>query len=146
MEATELTSLQTERFLRKVAEKYPPCDEATTMTDIHLRASQDSGELIAYDDDEREITRCVVDQWIGDQDEHFYEKAARVLRQTLKKNHEVVDTMGILKPFSFVMEDEDKTFVAELYVADDNTVILGGDLMEGLDKDLDNFFDDLFKN
>ena len=54
--------------------------------------------------------------------------------------------MGILKPFSFVLEDEEKTFIAELYVADDDTVILGGDLMEGLDQDLDNFLTDLLED
>ena len=29
------------------------------MTDIHLRASQDSGDLMAFDDDDNEISRCV---------------------------------------------------------------------------------------
>ena len=145
MEATEQTSLQTERFLRKIAEKFPPCDEASIMTDIHVYASQESGELIAFDDGDREITRCVVEQWIGNEDEHFYDHAARILREGLKKCHQTIDKMGIMKPFSFVLEDEEKTFIAELYVSDDDTVILGGDLMEGLNQDLDLFFDNLFK-
>lgn len=146
MEATEQTALQTERFLRKITEKFPPCEETAIMTDIHVRASQESGELIAFDDDDREITRCVVEQWIGCEDEHFYDSAARLLRVGLKKCHQAIDDMGIMKPFSFVLEDEEKTFIAELYVADDDTVILGGDLMEGLDEDLDHFFDNLFKD
>ena len=50
------------------------------------------------------------------------------------------------KNFSFVLEDEEKNFIAELYVADDDTVILGGDLMEGLDQDLDNFLTDLLED
>ena len=50
-----------------------------------------------------------------------------------------------MKPYSFVLENDDKETVAELYVADDDTIIIGGDLMEGLDKDLDNFFDSLMK-
>lgn len=146
MEATEQTTLQTERFLRKIAEKFPPCEEMSIMTDIHVRTSQESGELIAFDDDDQEITRCVVEQWIGNEDEHFYDNAARILREGLKKCHQTIDKMGIMKPFSFVLEDEEKTFVAELYVADDDTVILGGDLMEGLDQDLNRFFNDLFKD
>lgn len=146
MEATEQTFLQVERFLRKIAEKFPPCEETSVMTDIHVCASQESGELIAFDDDDREITRCVVEQWIGNEDEHFYDHAARILRETLKKSHQTIDKMGIMKPFSFVLEDDEKTFVAELYVSDDDTIILGGDLMEGLNQDLDIFFDKLFKD
>ncbi len=146
MEATEQTFLQTERFLRKIAEKFPPCDETPIMTDIHVCASQESGELIAFNDDDQEITRCVVEQWIGNEEELFYDNAAHILREGMKKCHQAIDKMGIMKPFSFVLEDEEKTFVAELYVADDDTVILGGDLMEGLDQDLDHFLNNLFKD
>ena len=35
--------------------------------------------------------------------------------------------------------------MAELYLADDETVIIGGDLMKGLEKDLDDFLSDLIK-
>lgn len=51
MEATELTTLQTERFLRKIVEKFPTCDDTSIMTDVHVRISQDSGELVAFDDE-----------------------------------------------------------------------------------------------
>ena len=146
MEATELTTLQTERFLKKIVEKFPTCDDTSIMTDVHVRISQDSGELVAFDDDDKEITRCVVEQWIGNQDENFYEKATAILRKVWRNNQEAIDAMGIPKPFSFVLEDEEKTFIAELYVADDDTVILGGDLMEGLDQDLDNFLTDLLED
>ena len=51
--------------------------------------------------------------------------------------------MGIMKPFSFVLENEDHESLAELYLSDDDLVIIGGDLMQGLDDDLDNFMKDL---
>ena len=53
--------------------------------------------------------------------------------------------MGILKPYSLVLEDDDKEHVGELYVADDDTVIIDSELMAGLDKDLDDFFENLLK-
>ena len=56
---------------------------------------------------------------------------------------ETVDNLGIMKPYSFVLQNEDKEDLAELYLADDDTVILGGDLMEGLEKDLDDFLNHL---
>lgn len=147
MEVTEQTNLQVERFIKKVAQKFPASenDENSILTDIHVRVSQDSGELLAFDDDDQEITRCVVEQWIDSKDENFYDEVAKVLRDLLRKNSELVDNIGILKPFSFVLEDDDKENLGELYLADDDTIIVGGDLMENLDNDLDSFLDDLLK-
>ncbi len=145
MKATEQTIQQVDRFIKKVAQKFPPQDETSILTDIHVRLSQDSGELLAFDDDDEEITRCVVEEWIDNKDDNFYDNATLVLRHELKKLHEVTDSLGILKPYSFVLEDDDKESVAELYVADDDTMIIGGDLMKDLDKDLEKFFDDLMK-
>ena len=132
MKATEQTIQQVERVIKKIAQKFPSTEEANVMTDIHLRVSQDSGEMVIYDDDDNEITRCVVEQWIDNKDESFY-------------HHDVVENMSILKPYSFVLEDDDKEHIAELYLVDDDIAIIGGDLMEGLDKDLDDFFDELMK-
>lgn len=144
----EQTIQQVERFIRKVAQKFPaqPSDEDNTvLTDIHVRVSQDSGELLAFDDEDNEITRCVVEQWIDNKDEKFYDEVAKTLRDIMRKNSETIDNLGILKPYSFVLEDDDKENLGELYLADDDTIIVGGDLMENLDSDLDNFLDDLLK-
>ena len=145
MKATEQTRQQTERFIRKVVQKFPFSEDDAIFTDIHVRVSQDSGEMLAFDDDEREINRCVIDQWIENKDENFFDNVTEILRQRLKEASEQVDAMGIVKPFSFVLEDDEREAVAELYVADDDTVIIGGELMEDLDQDLDNFFNDLFE-
>ena len=148
METLEQTIMQVERFIRKVAQKFPAPesdDETSQMTDIHVRVSQDSGELLAFDDDDNEITRCVVEQWIENKDEDFYDEVAKLLRDVLRKQADIIDHLGILKPYSFVLEDEDKEPIGELYLADDDTIIVGGDLMENLDNDLDNFLNDLLK-
>ena len=123
----------------------PASEDTSLLTDIYLLVSQESGELIAFDDNDQEITRCVVEQWIDNKDENFYEEVTALLRKELHRLHDVVDNLGIMKPYSFVLENDDKETVAELYVADDDTIIIGGDLMEGLDKDLDSFFDSLMK-
>lgn len=145
MKATDKTLQQIERFIRKIAEKFPNSGDSSVLTDIHLRATQESGELVAFNDDDEEITRCVIDQWIDNKDEDFYEAITPILRNQLKRQAELTDNLGILKPYSFVLENDDKENVAELYVADDDTIIIGGDLMKGLDKDLDDFLDHLLK-
>ena len=148
MEVTEQTILQVERFIRKVSEKFPaPVSEEdkTLLTDIHVRVTQESGELLAFDDDDNEITRCVVEQWIDNKDENFYDEVAKLLRDLLRKHSDTIDNLSILKPYSFVLEDAEKENLGELYLADDDTVIVGGDLMEGLDHELDDFLADLLK-
>ena len=143
MKITDQTSQQIERAIRKVAQKMPSSEEATLFTDIHLRVTQESGELVAFDDEEQEITRCVIEQWIDNKDENFYEEVANVLRKELHRMNSVAGNLGIVKPYSFVLEDDDRESIAELFVADDDTIIIGGDLMEGLDKELDDFFENL---
>ena len=145
MKPSEQTTQQIERFLRKLAQKFPFNEETSIVTDIHVRVSPESGEMLAFDDDDKEITRCVVEQWIGNNDEDFYDSVERILTTAFAASADIIDKFGILKPFSLVLENDEKEYVAELYIADDDTVIIGKDLMEGLDSDLDSFLDNLLK-
>lgn len=146
MKSSEQVLQQIERAIHKIAEKFPPTEEVTLITDIHIRVTQETGELTVFNDDEEEITRCIVEQWINNTDDNFYEQITPVLRKSIEKNKTIVEDMAILKPFSFVLEDDDKESVAELYLVDDETVIIDPDLMEGLDEDLDSFLDKLLKD
>ena len=143
MKAREQTLQQIERAIRKISEKFPTSNEATQMTDIHLRVTQESGELMAFDDDDNELNRCIVEQWIDNKDDDFFEQITPVLRRCLDSQKQVIENMSILKPYSFVLEDDDKESIAELFVVDDDVVIIDPDLMEGLDKDLDDFLEKL---
>lgn len=143
---SEQTIQQVERFIKKIAQKFPSDSETSLVTDIHVRVSQESGEMLAFDDDDKEITRCVVEQWIGNNDENFYDDIANALTSTFKSFSTIADNLGILKPYSFVLETEEKEHVAELYIADDDTIIMGKELMEGLDSELDAFLENLLKS
>ena len=143
MKANEQTLQQIERVLRKTAEKFPASDSPSAMTDIHLRVTQDTGELVVYDDDDNEVTRSVVEQWIDNKEEDFYEQITSILRRCIEKQKDITENIGLLKPFSYVLENDDKESVAELYVVDDDTVIIDEELMANLDKDLDDFFKEL---
>lgn len=145
MNISEQTLQQIDRAIRKVVEKFPSSEEATQMTDIHLRVAQETGELTVFNDDDEEVTRCIVEQWINNSDDNFYEEITPVLRKSLEKNKAIVEGMSILKPFSFVLENDDKESVAELYLVDDEMVIIDPDLMEDLDDDLNAFLENLLK-
>ncbi len=146
MKATEQTIQQIERAIRKVADKFPKNVDDGIITDIHLRVNQETGELVAFNDDDKEITRCVIEQWIDNKDDNFFEEVENVLRSALNKHKATVEQMAILKPYSFVLEDEDHEHLAELYLVDDETVIIDTELMAGLDKDLDSFLENLLKD
>ena len=145
MNTIEQTTQQIERFIHKIGQKFPACDECDIVTDIHVCANQDTGELLAYDDNENEITQCVIEQWIGNTDDNFYDRITLQLRKIFKREAEIVDHLGILKPYSFVLESDERMPIAELYLADDDTVIIDGDLMPGLDKDFDDFLSKLMQ-
>lgn len=146
MNISEQTLQQIDRAIRKVTEKFPATDEATQMTDIHIRVAQETGELTVFNDDDEEITRCIVEQWINNSDDDFYEEITPILRKSIEKNKAIVEGMSILKPFSLVLENDDKESVAELYLVDDELVIIDSDLMTDLDDDLNAFLENLLKD
>lgn len=146
MKSTEQTLQQIERAMKKVGEKFPASKEAEMLTDLHIRVTQETGELMVFNDDDQEITRCVVEQWIDNKDDDFYDSIVSVIRKCLENQKGIVDHLSILKPYAFVLENDDCEAVAELRVVDDDIVIIDTELMKDLGKDLDAFFEDLLKS
>ena len=143
MTANEQTFQQIERALRKAASKFLPQTDCLPLTDIYLQVKQESGELLMFDDDDHELTRCVVEEWIGNNDEHFYTEVQPVLVAAIAGIKEVTEHVQILKPYSYVLIGEDRETIADLYLVDDETIVISGDLMQGLGEDLDHFWEQL---
>ena len=138
---------QIQRALRHVAERFPQGSEPV-LTDIILRVFPHSGEVRFYDDEERELMRIVIEEWIhGSKDEEFYKKVAPILRRAIDEiRTSVVDTMAVLHPFTFVMQDEDGETLTDLYIVDnDEITIISSDILDDVDKDLDDFFQKLME-
>lgn len=138
---------QIQRALRHVAERFPQGSEPV-LTDIILRVFPHSGEVRFYDDDDRELMRIVIEEWIhGSRDEEFYEKVTPVLRRAIEEiRTSVVDQMAVLHPFTFVMQNEDGETLTDLYIVDeDETTIISSDILDDVDKDLDEFFQKLME-
>lgn len=133
---------QIQRALRHVAERFPQ-EKEPVLTDIVLRVYPHSGEVRFFDDDEHELMRIVIPEWIhGSRDVDFYKKVTPVLRNAISEvRTEVIDAMSLLRPYTFVMQDEDGETLTDLYIVDDQeTVIISGNLLDGVDEDLDAFF------
>ena len=77
----------------------------------------------------------------------FYENMERILSNLLcnMKNKGAFDKLTIMKPFSFVLVDDDKETIAELLLLDDDTLLVNEELLKGLDEELDAFLKDLLE-
>lgn len=146
MEASKQTIQQIERTLRKVIAKFP-AEAEPVMTDIHLLVNSYTGEIRTYNDDDEELNRCIVEEWIKCSEENFYEAIVPILRRSIQELRPAIEQMSIMQPFSFVLIDEDHETLQDLVVIDgEETVMLDGTLLDGLEEDLDTFLKQLLEN
>lgn len=136
------------RFISKIAEKFPPRgeDDSLPFTDIHVRVSQDTGDVMAFDDDNHEITRVVEDKWINApmETDEFYDMVHKAFAPVIE---EYGINLGLSLPYNYVLENETGEYVSELYIVDDEeTTILGAPFMENLSEELDDFIEKLLKD
>lgn len=133
--------------IKQAIGKYTCGCEQTVVTDIHLQASQNSGELSIFDDDDDELANTTIEEWMTYDGDDFYENAERILSTLLcnMKNEGAFDKLTIMKPFSFVLVDEDKETVNELLLMDDDTLLVNEELLKGLDEELDTFLKNLLE-
>ena len=124
------------------------CCEQTVITDIHLLPKQGSGELIILDDDDEELARITINEWADYSNDDFYEHVERALRADINKQKEAgaFDDLTILKPFSFVLVDEEHETIADLLLMDEDTMLVNDELLKGLDKEVDDFLKELLES
>ena len=136
-----------ESAIRKAVAKFTCGCEQTIVTDIHIQPNQNSGELFIFDDEDDELVNVTIDEWSAYESDDFYENAERVLRPILcrMKDGGDFDKLTILKPYSFVLVDEEKETVAELLLVDDDTLLVNDELLKGLDEELDSFLKELLE-
>lgn len=136
-----------EETIKQAIGKYACGCEQTVVTDIHLQANQSSGEFSIFDDDDKELASTTIEEWMTYEGDDFYENMERILSNLLcnLKNRGAFDKLTIMKPFSFVLVDDDKETIAELLLLDDDTLLVNEELLKGLDKELDAFLKDLLE-
>lgn len=126
--------------------KFPADSENTIMTDIIIQANADTGLFAIYDDEDQEIFSSIVEEWADNGAEDFYHNVENTLRKAIGDNQERLENMGIIKPYSFILADDEKETVSELHLVDDQLIVVDSTtLMENLDKDLNDFLERLMK-
>lgn len=128
--------------------RYASEGDETVVTDIHLQPNSESGELIIFDDDDQELSRTIINEWVEYESDDFYTVVEPILRAEVEalKESGKLEKLCLMKPYSFVLVDEDKETVAELLLVDeDETLLLNDELLKGLDEELDAFLKDLLE-
>lgn len=128
--------------------RYTSEGDETVVTDIHLQPNSESGELIIFDDDDQELSRTIINEWVEYESDDFYTVVEPILRAEVEalKESGKLEKLCLMKPYSFVLVDEDKETVAELLLVDeDDTLLLNDELLKGLDEELDAFLMDLLE-
>lgn len=131
--------------LKSLEKIYPAGKDSITLTDILLQVNPETGELVMMNDDDEVLAQNTIEEWIGEKDDTYYDSVVSVLRSSLEQLSETLEQLSILKPYSIVLVDEDKETITDLYVVDDDTVIVGDELLKGLDEELDEFINHLMK-
>lgn len=136
-----------EATIKQAIGKYTCGCEQTVVTDIHLQANQSSGEFSLFDDDDNELASALLEEWTTYDGDDFYESIERILTSLLGnlKHQGTFDKLTIMKPFSFVLVDEEKETIADLLLLDDDTLLLNDELLKGLDEELDAFLKELLE-
>ena len=128
--------------------RYTSEGDETVVTDIHLQPNSESGELIIFDDDDQDLSRTIINEWVEYESDDFYTVVEPILRAEVEalKESGKLEKLCLMKPYSFVLVDEDKETVAELLLVDeDDTLLLNDELLKGLDEELDAFLKDLLE-
>lgn len=133
-------------LIEEALNKYIADKSNTLITDIHLQLNPNLGELTILNDDDMILSESIVEEWIGDFG--VYSAAAQFLRNALidLKERGKLETLNLIKPYSFVLIDKDKETVEELLLVDDNdTLLLHDELLKGLDDELNTFLKELLE-
>lgn len=148
MKMSEQSRVSIVSALKTALCRYTSEGDETVVTDIHLQPNSESGELIIFDDDDQELSRTIINEWVEYESDDFYTVVEPILRAEVEalKESGKLEKLCLMKPYSFVLVDEDKETVAELLLVDeDDTLLLNDELLKGLDEELDAFLKDLLE-
>ena len=114
--------------------------ENAVITDLYINVDKGSGKLTIFDDDDQTLSEAIIAEWENTPKEQAA-SIEKLLRSELTQMQKVglLDKINILKPFSITLVDENKETIVDLAYIDDDTLMLDKELLEGLDKEMDEF-------
>ena len=116
------------------------------VTDIYFQPSGRTGELKVFNDDDEELAQAVISEFEGLTGPEVNGEMAGILRRALDHKRKQLEALPILKPFSFVLVDEDKETLEDLMLVDDELLLADEGLLAGLDEELNDFLKKLLED
>ncbi|MBQ0062024.1 MAG: hypothetical protein KBT15_09665 [Bacteroidales bacterium] len=141
MKLSDESSFLIDKTLKGLVKRYANKGE-NAITDIYFQPLTQSGELVVFNDDDEILSRVIIQEWEG--------ADVQVIENTLSKllhaRQKEFEALSIMKPFSFVLVDEDKETISDILLVDEDLVIASDTLLKGLDKELDDFLKHLLND
>ena len=134
--------------IQDALKKYASMEGKSVVTDIYLQPNMQTSELSVFDDDDELLASAVIQEWENANPEEFQSGCELSLKKVLNQlsSEGAFASLPIMKPYSFVMVDADKETLAELLIVDEEeTLFLNGELLQGLDDELNAFLKDLLE-
>jgi hypothetical protein len=119
---------------------YEAKEEGNSLSDLYLYHDVEDNSLTVYDDTDNELNKIQLPD-----DRSF--NLAHTLRQVLQQEgkERLFDRKYIVKPFTISMVDKDFVVLEELFFWDDDTIKVNDKLWTNIEKDLDNFLENLLQ-
>lgn len=123
--------------------------EAMTLTDMYVQVKYDEQLFSVFDDAETLLAQSTIealDEWREANDSEPSDTALiALLREVLAQDevNKLLHSLDVIHPFSVVLVDNAMEPVADLITLDDENVYLQDDFWEKMDKELDDFFEEL---
>ena len=126
--------------------KHYSTPEESVITDIHFQPLFNSGELKVFDDDDEVISNVIISEFEGLGGADAIKDVSLILRRSLDYRRKELENLFIIKPYSFVLVDEDKETIEDLLLIDDDIVIAEDGLLQGFDEELEVFLKKLLSD
>jgi len=119
---------------------YESKEENNSLGDLYLYHDEEDNSLVVYDDTDHILNRV---QLPDDQIFNLVHTMRQVLQQAGKEG--LFDRSYIDKPFTVSLVDKDFIVLEELFFLDDDTIKINDAIWKNIEKDLDNFIENLLQ-
>ena len=120
---------------------YESKEESNSLSDLYLYHDNEDNSLVIYDDTDHVLNRVELP---NDQSSNLVHTLRQVLQQEGKE--QFFERDYIIKPFTVSLVDKDFVVLEELFFLDDDTIkITDATVWKTIEKDLDNFLENLLQ-
>ncbi|MCK9179511.1 MAG: hypothetical protein PHQ88_02040 [Bacteroides sp.] len=150
MKVSKKTQELLENTIHKAIDNLTANDNSSLITDIYIYVSPETGNVLLFDDNDETLSSSTFTELIPTNavNSEFYDELDKLFAPILNKMkaNNTFNELPILKPFSFVLVDENKDTYTELLLIDDDTLIISDELLKGLDEELNVFLKELLED